>query len=211
MTFRSFKKYLAESVRTYNYKIKIAGQPSKNFLDLFCHNLSKFDPVKVGECKSTPIQKDPYGFPGLKDQAITIIDVQFRYPCTEPMIQQMARLLGYDENMVRMVQSNYDDGVTHESELYANQASHTPILDHIELEDNGKEASKEYSDSYLGRIKAQEAGKEIKNKYAGKETKSVFDPYSKAQAVKGMGNKSPMTQIKRPDRPATGAQPAKKK
>jgi hypothetical protein len=25
MTIRSFKKYLAESVRTYNYKIKIAG------------------------------------------------------------------------------------------------------------------------------------------------------------------------------------------
>lgn len=211
MTIRSFKKYLAESVRTYNYKIKIAGEPSKNFLDLFCHNLGKFDPTKVSQPKSTPIQKDPYGFPGLKDQAIHIIDVEFRYPATEPMVQQMARLLGYDENKVVMVQANYDDSVTKEAELYANQASHTPVLDHIELEDNGKEASKEYADSYLGRIKQQEAGKEIKNKYAGKETKSAFDPYSKKQAEKGMGNKSPMTKITRPDRPATGAQPSKKK
>ena len=199
-----------ESVRTYHYKIKIAGEPSKNFIDLFCHNLSKFDPTKVSEPKSTPIQKDPYGFPDLKDQSITIIDVEFRYPATEPMIQQVARLLGYDENMVRMIQANYDDSVSHEAELYANQASHTPILDHKELEDNGKEASKEYADSYLGRIKKQEAGKEIKNKYAGKKTPDSFDPLSKKQSEKGMGNKSPMTTISRPDRPATGAQPSKK-
>jgi len=211
MTIRSFKKYLAESVRTNNYKIKIAGEPPKNFLVLFCHNLSKFDPTKVSQPKSTPIQKDPYGFPGLKDQAIHIIDVSFRYPATEPMIKQMARLLGYDENKVIMVQKDYDDSVTKEAELYANQASHTPVLDHIELEDNGKEASKDYADSYLGRIKSQEAGKEIKNKYSAKETKSVFDPYDQKAIQKSMGNNSPMTKITRPDRPATGAQPSKKK
>lgn len=207
---KSFRKYLAESVRTYKYKIKIAGEPSKNFIDLFCHNLSKFDPTKISEPKSTPIQKDPYGFPDLKDQAITIIDVEFRYPATEPMVQQMARLLGYDENKVRMVQANYDDSVTAEAEQYANQASHSPLLDHSELEDNGKEASKEYGDSYLARIKKQEAGKEIKNKYAAKETKSAFDPYDQAAIKKTMGNKSPMSTIKRPALPATGATSTKK-
>lgn len=208
---KSFRKYLAESVRIYKYKIKIAGEPSKNFIDLFCHNLSKFDPTKIGEPKSTPIQKDPYGFPGLKDQSITIIDCEFRYPATEPMIKQLARMLGCDENNVRMIQANYDDSVTAEAEQYANQASHTPLLDHSELEDNGKQAAKEYADSYLGRIKEQEAGKEIKNKYAAKETKSAFDPFSKAQAEKGMGNKSPMSTIKRPGLPPTGATKSTKK
>jgi hypothetical protein len=201
---KSFKKYLAESVRTYNYKIKMAGDPSNNFLQLFTHNLSKFDPVKVGEPKSTPVQKDPYGFPGLKDQSITIIDVQFRYPATEPMVQQLARLLGFDENNIRMVQANYDDSVSKEAEMYANQMSHTPILDHTELEDNGKEASKEYGDSYLGRIRKQEAGKGIKNSYAAKPEKNAFDPFSKAEAEKGMDNKSPMTKVNRPAKPATG-------
>ena len=210
MTIRSFKKYLAESVRTYNYKIKIAGEPSKNFVDLFCHNLSKYDPTKISEPKSTPIQKEPYGFPGLKDQSVTIIDVSFRYPATEPMIKQLARMLGHDENKVVMVQANYDDSVTKESEMYANQASHSPLLDHTELEDNGKDASKEYADSYLGRIKKQESGKEIKNKYAGKETSRAVDPFDKKSLEKSMGNKSPMTSIKRPDRPATGSMAKKK-
>jgi hypothetical protein len=95
--------------------------------------------------------------------------------------------------------------------MYANQSSHSPLLDHSELEDNGKEASKEYADSYLGRIKQQEAGKEIKNKYATKETPKAFDPYDQKAIQKTMGNKSPMTQINRQPKPATGAKPAKKK
>jgi hypothetical protein len=108
-----------------------------------------------------------------------------------------------------MIQANYDDSVNSEAEMYANQPS--PLLNHPELEDNGKEASKEYSQSYLGRIKEQEAGKEIKNKYATKETPKAFDPYDQKAIQKSMGNKSPMTQINLPPRPATGAKPAKKK
>lgn len=206
----SFKKYLAESARTYKYKIKIAGETPKNFIDLFCHNLSKYDPTKISEPKSTPIQKDPHGFPGLKDQAITIIDVEFKYPATEPMIKQLARLLGHDENNVRMIQTTFNDSMTAEAEMYANQSSHSPLLDHSELEDNGKEASKEYGDSYLDRIKKQESGKEIKNKYAAKETKREFDPFDQKSIQKSMGNRSPMSNIKRPDRPATGATAKKK-
>jgi hypothetical protein len=210
---RSFKQYLAESVRTYNYKIKIAGEPSDKWLQLFTMNLSKFDPVNIGKPKSTPIQKDPYGFPGLKDQAITIMDVSFRYPCTEPMVLQMAQLLGYDPNMVRLVQRDFNDGIAKEAEMYANQSSHSPLLDHSELEDSvgSESAGKEYSQSYLGRIKQQEAGKEIKNKYSTKETPKAFDPYDQKAIQKSMGNKSPMTQINLPPRPATGDKPAKKK
>jgi hypothetical protein len=207
---KSFRKYLAESVRTYKYKIKIAGEAPKNFVEMFCHNLSKFDPVKVGEPKSTPIQKDPHGFPGLKDQSVTIIDVEFRYPATEPMVKQMAQLLGYDENMVRMVQSTYDDNNQKEAEMFANQVSHSPLLTHEDLEDNGKEAGKDYADSYLSSIKKQEAGKNITNSFAGKTEKSSYDPFSKKDSEKGMGIKSPMSSMKRPDRPPTGRTVAKK-
>lgn len=209
---KNFKQYLAESVRTYNYKIKIAGDPSENWLQLFTMNLSKFDPVNISKPKSTPIQKEPYGFPGLKDQSVTIIDVSFRYPAVEPMVKQMAKLLGHDENLVRLIQQNYDDSVNAEAEMYANQSSHSPLLDHSELEDGigASAASKEYSQSYLERIKKQEDGNKIKNKYAAKETKSAFDPFDQASIKKSMGERSPMSSIKRPERPATGGLKAKK-
>ena len=32
---KSLKQYITESVKTYNYTIKIAGDVDKNFLDLF--------------------------------------------------------------------------------------------------------------------------------------------------------------------------------
>ena len=202
---RSFKHYLAESVRSYRYKIKIAGEMPKNFAELFIHNLSKFDPVKVGTPKSTPVQRSQIDFPLLEDQAVTIIDVEFRYPCTEPMVKQLARLLGYDENMVRMTQADYEDGLANEQDMYANQASHSPVLLHAELEDNGKQASKEYGDSYLGRIKEQEKGRALKNSYAAKETANAFDPFNPKQAQEKMGNKSPMSKMTRPALPKTGA------
>jgi hypothetical protein len=202
---KSFRKYLAESVRSYRYKIKIAGECPKNFIELFCYNLQKYDPVKIGDPKTTPVQKSPLGFPDLTDQPVTIIDVEFRYPATEPMIRQTARLLGCDENCVRMIQADYSDSLDSELEQYANQASHTPVLTHTELEDQGKEASKEYSQSYLGRIREQEKGKEIKQEFAKTEATKRTDPFEPKKLVDSAGLKSPMTTITRPSLPATGA------
>lgn len=195
---KSFRKYLMESVRTYHYKIKIAGQPDKNWLDMFCYNLQKFDPVKITDPKTTPIQKDPYGFPDLENQAITMIDVEFRYPAIEPMIKQVARLLNYDENLVRMIQADYDDSVNGEMEQYANQMSHSPVLTHEEMEDNGKEASQAYADSYLPEIFKDYKGDKVK--MAGPHTKPAED----MRKIPG-NNKSPMSTIKRQPKPETGA------
>ena len=200
---KSFRHYLMESVRTYRYKIKIAGTPDKNWLDLFCYNLNKFDPVKIGTPKSTPVQKDPYGFPGLTNQSITIIDVDFKYPATEPMIKQMARIQNYDENLVRMVQSDFDDSINHEVEQYANQASHSPVLNHTELEDDGaaaKAASKEYGEQYLPRIMKDAAEDSMNMDYAAPKTPTAVNS-SKAPG----NNSSPMSKINRPALPPTGA------
>jgi hypothetical protein len=203
---KTFRHYLAESVHTYKYKIKIAGETPKNFIEMFSYNLQKFDPTVIGKPKTTPIQKDPYGFPGLKDQAITIIDVEFRYPATEPMIQQVARLLGVDENNVRMIQANYDDSINSEAGAYENEASHSPLLMHTELEEmpGAKEAAKAYGDSYLQSIKKQhqDANDEVDIPYAAPKTKPAFDPFTPYLAT---DKNSPMTKISRPPKPETGA------
>lgn len=196
-----------ESVHTYNYTIKIAGQVDKNFLDMFKYNLNKFDPVNISEPKSTPIQKDPYGFPNLSNQSVTIIKAEFRYPATEPMIQQIAQLLGYQVDMVRVVSSKFDDSINSEMVGYENEMSHTPLLNHTELEEqpDAKAANKAYGDSYLQSIKDQTKDSMINIPYAGKETPDSFDPFKPYLDDKKMGDKSPMSTITRPAKPATGA------
>ena len=203
---RSLKQYIVESVHTYNYTIKIAGNVDKNFLDMFKFNLKKFDPVKISDPVSTPIQKSPYGFPDLENEPVHIIKAEFRYPATEPMIQQIAQLLGYNVNYVRVVGTKFDDSIDSEMEGYANEASHSPLLDHDELEEqNGaKEAAKAYGNSYLDSIKDQTKDDKIEIPYEGTKTKDAFDPFKPETYMASMGKESPMTHIKRPAKPQTG-------
>ena len=207
---KSFKHYIAESVHTYDVTIKVAGEVDKNFLDLFMYNLKKFDPVDNIAVKSLPIQKDPYGFPGVHNEPVTLLKCKFRYPCTEPMVQQLAQLLGYNVNYVRLVNSAYDDSINKEDTEYENQMSHSPVLTHTEMEDAGdaaKKASADYGNSYLNSIKDQAkdefSGKDIP--YDGKKTPDSFDPFKPYLDDKKLGDKSPMTNIKRPAKPKTGA------
>ena len=195
---KSLRQYLTESVRTYRYTIKIAGDCEKNFLELFRHNLSKFDPVKIDDPKTTPIQKDPYGFPDLHNESITIIKAEFKYPATEPMIQQCAQHCGCNINNVRVVTTDYDDSINSEAEGYANEQKDQPLLLKTELEDNGKEASKEYANQYLDRVMPKKPS--INIPYAGKTT-----PVSPNMSKDGINTVSPMTKMTRPQLPSTGA------
>ena len=204
---RSLKHFIVESVKTYNYTIKVAGEVDKNWIDMFKHNLSKFDPVKISDPVTTPIQKDPYGFAGVSNMPVTIIKAEFRYPATEPMIQQIAQLLGYNVNMVRVIQSGFDDSINTESEAYANEMEHSPVLTHEEMEEQpgGKEASKAYGDSYLRSIRDQAKSSKIDIQFDAKRTPNAFDPFKPYLDDKKLGDKSPMTNITRPAKPATGA------
>ena len=195
-----------ESVHTYDYTVKIAGEVDDMFIDMFKHNLKKFDPIEMSEPKSTPIQKDPYGFPGISNVPVTLIKCKFRYPATEPMIQQLAQLLGYNVNMVRLVKTGYDESITSEMEGYANEADHSPVLTHEELEEQpgAKEAAKAYGNSYLDSIKDQMKDNTIDIPYAGEKTKAAFDPFKPETQMASMGKDSPMSKISRPAKPQTG-------
>jgi hypothetical protein len=204
---KSLKQYIAESVHLYDVTIKIAGEVDKNFLDLFIYNLKKFEPVGSITPKSVPIQKDVYGFPGVKNEPVTILKCKFRYPCTEPMVQQLAQLLGYNVNYVRLVDTAFNDGINSEQSQYANQMENSPLLDETEMgsADGAKEANKAYGNSYLDDIKEQSKDSKIMIPYAAKETPDSFDPFKPYLDDKKMGDKSPMTNIKRPAKPKTGA------
>ena len=208
---KSLKTYITESLKSYNYTIKIAGDVDKNFIDMFKYNLNKFDPIRISDPVKTPIQKDPYGFPNLANQSVTIIKADFRYPATEPMIQQIAQLLGYNINMVRVISSQFDDSINSEAEGYANEMKDSPLLTHEEMgeQPGAKEANKAYGDSYLSSIKDQMKGSTIDIPYAGQKTPNSFDPFKPYLDDKQLGDKSPMSTIKRPAKPATGASVSK--
>lgn len=204
---KSLKQYITESVHTYNCTIKIAGEVDKNFLELFVYNLKKFDPIEISSPSTTPIQKDPYGFPNLSNLPVTIIKGRFRYPATEPMVQQMAQLLGYNVDYVRVVSTDFDDSINSENDAYENQMKQSPLLTQEEMgsQPGAKEASKAYGDSYLSSIKDQAKDSKIDIPYAGTATPNAFDPFKPYLDNDPKGIKSPMSTISRPQKPRTGA------
>lgn len=205
---KSLKQYITESVKSYDYTIKIAGEVDKQFLDLFKYNLSKFDPIKISEPTKTPIQKSPYGFPNLSNESVTIIKANFRYPATEPMIQQIAQLLGRNINTIRVIDSRYSDCSDAEAEQYANQAKESPLLQKEEMgsAEGAEEAKKQYGRSYLDSVKDQmtEKGSNVDIPYEGKKTPTSFDPF-KAVPQDNAGKHSPMSKMKAIPKPKTGA------
>jgi len=204
---RSLKQYITESVHPYRYTIKIAGEVDKNFIDMFKYNLKKFDPIEMSDPVSTPVQKSPYGFPNISNQPVTIIKAQFRYPATEPMIQQIAQLLGYNINMVRAISTDYDESVDEELKQYENQMTNSPVLTQEEMgsAEGAEEANKAYGNRYLNSIQDQTKDKKLGMQFDAKETPTSYDPFKPEKYMDTMGKESPMSKITRPPKPQTGA------
>ena len=78
----TFTQYLAESTKSYDYKIKIVGASKdidKNALETA---LQKFDLANMSAGKTTPIMTQPLDFPTLSTEQVTIFDVTTNYPTT---------------------------------------------------------------------------------------------------------------------------------
>ena len=195
-------QYLAESERTYNYRIKMLGKPSGDLISQLKKKLDQFDPVNMTDLKTTPVQVIPTDFPNFKNESVSMFDVSFRYPAIEPQIKQLAQLLGIDPNRVVMSNRNYNDGMVQEYEKIADENKDLlKDTDYPAPDREQKALSKDYATGpYDHEV--------LKNAYrsdftvAGGRTAPAKTTNELPQ-----GDKSPMTNIKRPPKPATGAQP----
>jgi hypothetical protein len=199
---KNFQEYLAESQRTYNYRIKIVGDVAPDFVKALAEKLAQFDPVKIGKTKSTPVQLKPADFPKHSNDSVTSMDVEFRYPAIEPQIKQIAQLLFMDPNRIIMLTTPYEDGMDSEREKVETENNNLLTdTDYPAPDAEQKALSDDYSAPYN-----QHAV--LKNAYRSEFTVAGGKtPPAKTTNDLPMGNNSPMTKVRRPPRPATGANP----
>lgn len=199
---KNFKDYLTESQRTYNYRIKIVGEVAADFIKQLEEKCQQFDIVSWGKTKTTPVQLKPADFPKHSNDSVTSIDVEFRYPAIEPQIKQLAQLLWLDPNRIIMLTTPHEEGMDIERERVEDE--NKDLLTDTDFPAPNAEQralSKDYSAPY-------DEHAVLKNTYrsdftvAGGKT-----PAAKTTNDLPMGNNSPMTKVKRPPRPATGANP----
>ena len=199
---KTFAQYLTESEKTFDYRIKICGDLPPGFLSAFKDKLKKFDPKSIGDVKTTPVLSQPTDFMGFPNERVNMMDVIFHYPATPPQIQQMARLLGLDENRICINQLNWAEGA--DKELLGIEDQNKDLLN-SPYPPNSAEQNKLKKD-YAAKPEDHEV---VKNS-ASKATWTVAGgktPPAKTTNDLPQGIKSPMTTVKRPPKPATGAQP----
>jgi hypothetical protein len=78
----TFKDYLTESAKSYDYKIKVAGPLADGFSSKMETALQKFEVAKMSAGKKTPIMTMPLDFPQLSNEEVTIFDVTTNYPAS---------------------------------------------------------------------------------------------------------------------------------
>ena len=78
---KTFKEYLAEAVKEYTFKVKIAGVLEDSHLDAMELAMAPYNVVKIGSPKKTIMQEHPLDFPAnVTNTEVTIIEVTTAMP-----------------------------------------------------------------------------------------------------------------------------------
>ena len=85
---KDFKTYLAESKKTYKFKIGVAGELPEHTADHFESALGKFGLINMSPFKKTPITKRPLDFPQLENVEVHYTEAEVSYPTTDPVLYE---------------------------------------------------------------------------------------------------------------------------
>lgn len=193
---KTFKEYLAESKKTYPFRLKIAGDVPENFIKDLKDCIGKSNPTIV-EKSTTPIQSVPLDFPDLTYLPVTTFEVICEYPITVPELQEHVKWFVPESNFrVRngsdaeevdhntadmepsgkaMLEEPYNDKVKHKD--YFGDDFNKGFLKDLSKASKDRKKGGQGAEFKVGKLKADKAGTD--------------SPISSSRAVKG--NPDPIT------------------
>lgn len=80
---RSFKEYLTESAKKYDFRVKVAGEFTSEQEAQLKGLLERFSIAEFKKVGKTPIQDLPLDFPKLKNMEVTVFELSLNYPSTQ--------------------------------------------------------------------------------------------------------------------------------
>jgi hypothetical protein len=92
---KTFKEYLSESVKTYPFRIKIAGDMTTEDEGTLKYALDKFSVAEFKKVGKTPIQALPLDFPKVRNTEVNVYEVSTHYPTTpQELSEKLKSCLG---------------------------------------------------------------------------------------------------------------------
>lgn len=108
---KSLKEYLTESAKTYNFRIKVAGEIPEGFEERVHASLQKYGCEGVKKVANTPIQKQVKDFPELENVEVSVFENTCTYPVTPQEISMAIKSnvgLDFSHFRVRNVNDPYE-------------------------------------------------------------------------------------------------------
>ena len=84
---KSFKEYLTESKKTYDFRIKIAGDLPEGADSMMKTALEKYGVENYKKLSKTMVQEHPLDFPQLKNISVNVFEASLNYPTTQEVLR----------------------------------------------------------------------------------------------------------------------------
>lgn len=188
---KKLNEYLTASAKQYNYRIKVAGDFPKEIYDKFKAALGMFDVESCTAPKKTPIQDEPLGFPGLKNEEVSIFDTILNYPANSGQIIELARVAGINPAKIIVIDKDFDESMNKEAEA-AKAETRLETPEYPEQSKEQKEAGDAYADSYETAAREFAGTSNTKFEIAGDESTTA-----KYSTDDDNGKDSPLSKVKR--------------
>ena len=183
---KTFKEYLAEAVKTYQARIKIAGELPENFETKLKNYMTKYETIEFKKTASTPVQEHPHEFTRLKNVEVTIFDVETQYPIGYQQLESVLKdEFGIPGDHIRVKHP------TDPTEIKPEEKEYEPKLTDAEYKDDTAEDDPLYGDEYnmtmfkeLMKVRQEEETKEGDGKVITPEEDKPKDMFHKGYDLK---------------------------
>ena len=198
----TFTQYLAESSKSYDYKIKVAGVLADDFASKLESALAKFEVAKMSAGKKTPIMTMPLDFPHLSNEEVTIFDVTTNYPASSGVMKEyLSDLLGINASKIVVRKPGEPTEEYQDNMQVAQKSEYANKLMDIEYKDAPKVNAEDFhsTKANMGLLKELLKDREVnkdqpkeKENIQSKEEKGSPSPIKAAHKGPVKGNPDPM-------------------
>jgi hypothetical protein len=126
---KNFKQYLAESAKTYGFRITFAGKPDKDIQKIVKHSLAGYKVQSVSDLKSYPVVKDHPLFPGVANAETYSLDVVCDYPVSPDQVRVALTQATTDRGEVAVQNLYFADDLAQEQERIAANTDDKALLE----------------------------------------------------------------------------------
>lgn len=95
VAMKSLKQYLAESEKSYNFRLRSLNEISDEHMDRIESHMKKYNMESISACKKTIMQSKPRGFDDVGPNEVYVCDIELKLPATPNAIQEeICRIVG---------------------------------------------------------------------------------------------------------------------